>query len=350
VLTVEQARKQAVQRLAEAARGENPSVARKAARAKAKQTQTVTQLVERFLREYADAKRKPRTADQYRRLLEERVVPAFGSTAVDAVNREDVEALHLKMRKTPYEANRVLAVLSKMFNLAEAWRLRPLQTNPVYRIERYPERKRDRFLSEDELAQLGTALVEGERNRTLNHGAIAALRLLAFTGCRASEVLTLRWTDVDLEAGVLRLPDAKAGARNVPLGAPAIELLHALPHDGVLVVTGRTKGSALTLPMLEKVWSKVRTAAGLENARLHDLRHTVGTFAGQAGLNAFTVRDILGHKTLAMTGRYVSQDTDPLRRAADQVAGRVAAALAGTRVKNQSESAPPAGGTAALVK
>ncbi len=137
------------------------------------------------------------------------------------------------------------------------------------------------------------------------------------------------WEHVDLDAGVLRLPDAKAGARPVPLGAPAIALLIAQPRSGELVVGGRTAGTRLTLAALEAAWKKVRTKAGLRNARLHDLRHTVGTFAGQAGLNAFTVRDILGHKTLAMTDRYVSRDTDPLRRAADAVAGRVATALAG---------------------
>jgi integrase len=328
VLTTEEARKLAVQRLAEVARGENPSAARKLARSKARQTQTVKELVERFLREYVEAKRKPRTAAEYRRILTERVVKAFGSTAVDAVSREDVEALHLRMRRTPYEANRVLAVLSKMFNMAEAWRLRPLQSNPCYRIERYPERRRDRFLCDAELGRLGAALADFERTRTLSDGAIAALRLLAFTGCRASEVLELRWADVDLGEGLLRLPDAKAGARNVPLGAPAVALLGGLSRDSERVISGRTPGAALTLAALEKAWSKVRIAAVLENARVHDLRHTVGTFAGQAGLNAFTVRDILGHKTLAMTGRYVSQDTVPLRRAADQIAGRIASAFA----------------------
>lgn len=329
VLTPDLARKLAVQRLAEVARGENPSVERQAARSKARQTQTVRQLVERFLREHVDAKRKPRTAAHYRYVLNDHILPDLGPLAVDAVTRDDVEALHLRMKATPTTANRALAVLSKMFNLAEAWRLRPLQSNPCYRIERYPERARDRFYSDDELKEIGAALADAERVGTIADGAIAALRLLALTGCRASEILELRWADVDLAAGVLRLTDAKAGARTVPLGAPAIALLRGLPRIGERVVSGRRPGSPLTLPALEAAWKKVRTAAGLSNARIHDLRHTVGTYAGQAGLNAFTVRDVLGHKGLAMTGRYVSADTAPLRRAADEVAGRVAAALAG---------------------
>jgi integrase len=327
VLTPDLARKLAVQRLAEVARGENPSVERRAARTKARQTQTVRQLAERFLREHVDAKRKPRTAKHYRYVLDDHILPDLGPLAVDAVTRDDVEALHLRMRTTPTTANRALAVLSKMFNLAEAWRLRPLQSNPCYRLERYPERARDRFYGDHELKQIGAALNEAERTRTIPDGAIASLRLLALTGCRASEILELRWADVDFEAGVLRLRDAKAGARAVPLGAPAITLLQELPRHGEQVVSGRKPGSQLTLPALEAAWKKVRTAAGLTNARIHDLRHTVGTYAGQAGLNAFIVRDVLGHKGLAMTGRYVSADTAPLRRAADEVAGRVATAL-----------------------
>ncbi len=329
VLTAEGARAQAVQLLAAVARGDNPSLARKEARSKAKRTATIAQLSERFIREYLEPKRKARTVESYRRLLRLRVLPVLGNAAVDAVTRDDIEALHLRLRHTPYEANRTLAVLSKMFNLAEAWRLRPLQSNPCYRLERYTEHKRDRFFNDNELGRIGSAIAELEANQMLSDGATLAIRLLALTGCRASEILALRWSAVDLENGTLCLADAKAGARTVPLGAPAIALLRARPRASDRVIGGRVPGTVLTLSGLEKAWARVRCAAGLENARLHDLRHTVGTYAGQAGLNAFTVRDILGHKTLAMTDRYVSRDTSPLRHAADQVAGRVAAALAG---------------------
>ncbi|MGD9724699.1 MAG: tyrosine-type recombinase/integrase [Pirellulales bacterium] len=218
VLTTEAARKQAIQRLADVARGLNPSADRRAARTRAKRTQTVRQLVERFMGEHVDAKRKPRTAESYRSLLNTHALPALGHLMVDAVTRDDVESLHLRMMRMPPTANRVLAVLSKMFNLAEAWRLRPLQSNPCYRLERYVERARDRFYSDDELRSIGRALAEAERTQTGNPGAIIAIRLLALTGCRASEILGLCWAHVDLEAGVLRLPGAKAGARAVPLG------------------------------------------------------------------------------------------------------------------------------------
>jgi integrase len=277
VCTTEQARAKAVQLLAVVGCGENPSVERRAVRAKAKQTRTVKELIERFLRDHVEAKRKPGTAREYRRVLETRVIPVFGSRSVDDVTREDVEALHLQMRGSPDEANRTLAVLSKMFNMAEGWGLRPLQSNPCYRIERYREHKRDRFYSDEELKRIGTALIAAERDRSIPAGAITALRLLAFTGCRAGEIASLRWQDVDLDAGVLRLPDAKAGVRSVPLGAPAIELLRSLPRQPPLVANGRKPGTPLTMPALQAAWKKIRTAAGLSNARLHDLRHTVGT-------------------------------------------------------------------------
>lgn len=337
VLTVEQARKAAMQQLADVTRGDNPSVERKAARTKAKETKTVKQLVERFLLEYVDPKRKTSTAEQYRRLLETRVNPELGSMAADAVTREDVMALHLSMKSTPYEANRVLAVLSKMFNMAEVWRIRLDGSNPVRHVERYPEGRRDRFLSLGELKKLGTVLDEAEHAQTALTGVIVALRLLAWTGCRLSEIVKLRWADVDLEVGVLRLPDAKAGARLVPLGSPAVDLLSGLPRGGTYVVPGTEVGEPLSKNTLEHGWFRLRKRAGLDSVRIHDLRHTVGTYAGQAGLNAFMVRDILGHKTLAMTGRYVSQDTNPLRSAADQVTNRIAAAMRSESPENVVE-------------
>jgi integrase len=328
VLTADNARRGAVQHLAKVAGGENPSAERKTARAKARQTQTVEQLAKRFLSDYVEPRRKPSTAAEYRRILETRIPDALGKMPVDSVNREDIEALHLSLRTKPYEANRTLAVLSKMFNMAEVWRLRADGSNPVRKVERYTEKKRDRFLSEAELGRLGEVLAEAGRTQTEMPGVLAAIRLLSFTGCRAGEILNLRWSDVDLAFGVLRLPDAKAGARIVPLGAPAVDLLQAMPRKTGYVVTGKKRKKPLSLFTLESVWSRLRKKAKLDNARLHDLRHTVGTYAGQAGLNAFVVRDILGHKTLAMTDRYVSQDTNPLRGAADQVAGRIAAAFA----------------------
>ncbi len=265
-----------------------------------------------------------------RRLIERRVRPALGTTKADAVTRADVMRLHHSMRATPYEANRTLALLSKLFNLAEAWRVRPLHSNPCTHVKRFAERKRERFFSAEELGRLGKALTEAEHAQSEKPGAIAAIRLLAFTGCRRGEIVGLRWEYVDLEAGVLRLPDAKAGARTVALGAPAAALLAELPRKGEYVIPSPfSSDQPLSFTALEDAWNRVCTSARIPDARLHDLRHTVGTYGGQARLNAFMIRDLLGHKTLAMTGRYVERDTNPLRAAADQVSARIAAAMSG---------------------
>jgi integrase len=144
-------------------------------------------------------------------------------------------------------------------------------------------------------------------------------------------VNTLEWSVVDIEGGVIRLADAKAGARIVALGAPARALLAALETRGRFVVTGDDPTSPLPRTAFRTGWRDLRARTGLADLRPHDLRHTAGTFAAQSGANAFLVRDLLGHKTLAMTGRYVERAADPLRAVADQVAGRVAAAMDGRK-------------------
>jgi integrase len=147
------------------------------------------------------------------------------------------------------------------------------------------------------------------------------------------EILALRWADVDLKAGLLRLPDSKTGAKTVPLGAPARVLLADLPKKGAHVVCGADPKQPLSVSALEKAWASLRVKAETPDARLHDFRHTVGTYGGAAGFNAFIIRDLLGHKTLAMTGRYVEKDADPLQRAADAVANRIAAAMEGKQAE-----------------
>lgn len=205
-----------------------------------------------------------------------------------------------------------------MFNLAELWGLRPDGSNPCRHVKHYPERKRDRFLTPDELGRVGQVLAEFEEGDFLDRNYAAAIRLLALTGCRFGEILSLQWKWVNILAGTLDLPDAKAGGRRVPLGAAALELLLSLQTAaaGPWVVAGASADQPMNKPSLEHAWVRIRKSARIEDVRLHDFRHTVGTYSGQAGHNAFVVRDLLGHKTLAMTSRYVGTDIDPLRAAA----------------------------------
>lgn len=330
-LTPDEARDHAKDILAAVRRGADPAAERIAGREK---TATVNDLADRYLKEHVDVKNKASTAAGFRRLVEKQIKPALGKLAVEKVTRADIAKLHHDMRATPRQANQTLAVLSKMFSLAEVWGLRPDETNPCKKIERYRENKRERFLSESEIAELGEALaaVEGiELPAVLN-----AVRLLLLTGCRVGEALALRWSDIDMEAGALVIRDGKAGGRLHPIGAQTIAFLTELQSaasgpDGEpvagWVLRSADPGQPLSQSTLGHAWNRIRAKAGLEDVRLHDLRHTVGTYAGQTGANAFLVRDKLGHKTLAMTGRYVNRDANPLRDLSDKVENRISAAL-----------------------
>jgi integrase len=298
-------------------------------RARQRRELTVGELADRYIAEHVRVHNKPSTAVEFERLVGARIKPTFGSQRISTVTRADVKAWHTAMRASPYAANRALAVLRKMFALAvEDWEL--LSVNPALGVKMFREVKRERFAGDDDLRRIGRWLIDAEKAGTGRPGFALAVRLLALTGMRLGEVLTLEWSAVDLEAGMIRLADAKAGARIVALGAPARALLAAQERRGSFVVTaGDAPVAQLSRTAFRTGWRSLRAGTGLADLRPHDLRHTAGTFAAQTGANAFLVRDLLGHKTLAMTGRYVERAADPLRAVADEVAGRVAAALDG---------------------
>ena len=264
-------------------------------------------------------------------MIEMHIKPAIGTLKAEAVTRGDVIRIHRSMANTPRRANHVLAVLSKMFNLAELWGIRNEMSNPCRLVKRYPENARERFLSVKELGRLGAVLDKADREASRLPGALNAIRLLALTGCRLGEILSLQWENVDIESGNLMLQDAKAGARAHSIGSQAIALLDSMRRtaNSQWVIEGNVPDMPVSTGTLENTWRALRVEAELKDVRLHDLRHTVGTYASQTGANAFLIRDKLGHKTLAMTGRYVSRDAGPLRVLSDQIEDRVAAAMRG---------------------
>ena len=323
-ITAHEARKIAKDWLAQVARGGDPGGARKEGRS----AKSVAEVADKYLFEHMEEHNKPSTAKEVRRLVEKRIKPALGTKRITDLSRGDVARFHHGMRASPRQANHALAVLSKMLSLCETWGLRPDRSNPCRHIKRFPEVERSRFLSPDELARLGAALTEAETTGQEPPGAITAIKLLAVTGCRSGEIVGLRWNHVDLDRAVINLPDAKAGARLVVLGAHALALLAGLKRESERVIEVEA-GRPLTYSALARTWQRIRKKAGLDDIRLHDLRHGYGTAAGGLGLNAFLVRDLLGHKTLAMSGRYVERGTDPLRAAADSVAGKISRAMEG---------------------
>jgi Phage integrase family len=189
-------------------------------------------------------------------------------------------------------------------------------SNPCRGIRKFKETKRDRYYTDAEIVAIGKAIAAHEAEGKILPGCAAAIRLAPMTGLRLGELLNLLWTDVDLDAGALEIRDAKAGSRRHPVGAAAVAFLGALTRVGPWVCQGCTPDRRLSTRLLQYDWVSVRTKAELTDARFHDLRHSYGTFAGATKANAFLIRDAMGHKTLAMTGRYVGQDVDPMRELA----------------------------------
>ncbi len=322
-ITTEKARKIAEQWSGEVKNGGDPG----AERSEAAKALTIAQLADRYLAEHARPKKKPRSVQSDESNLRNHVLPALGPKKVAAVTRADLARLHHSMRDTPGAANRVLALLSKMFTLAEKWELRPDGTNPCRHVDRNPERKLERFLSEAELARLAETLAEAERTRTEMPSVLAAIRILLFTGARLSEILTLGWEHVDMEGQCLRLPDSKTGAKVVYLPPAALEILADLDRsdDNPYVITGAKKGSHLV--NLRKPWGRIRAKAGLDDVRIHDLRHSFASMAVAGGLTLPVIGALLGHTQPATTARYAHLADDPLKQAANLTGARIAAAM-----------------------
>lgn len=262
-------------------------------------------------------------------ILRLHILPTLGTKKAVAVTRTDISKLHHAMRSTPGAANRTLALLSKMMNLAEKWGVRPDGTNPCRHVERNPERKMERFLSADELNRLGAALAEAEHTRTELPNVIAAIRLLIFTGMRLNEALTLRWEHVDLERSCLHLPDSKTGAKAIYLSAPALEVLTRIDRQegSPWVIAGARSGAHLV--NLRKPWHRIRQRASLDDVRLHDLRHSFASIAAGLGEGLPMIGRLLGHTQAATTYRYAHLAADPVRMANERIGATIVGMMQG---------------------
>ena len=345
-LTPEQARKAAAEVLAKVRLGGDPA----RERTEARQALTFRELADVYLEEHVVAKRKARTASQYRDLLQRLAVPKLGKMKAKDVSRSDLARLHLEYRGTPFQANRLLAVIGAMYNFAERRGLVPEGINPSKRIEKFREHKRERFLGAAELERIGAALREAEtvgvewdveetglhskhlakpeRRRTvLTPHATAAIRLLLLTGARLREILELKWDHVDFDRGLLLLPDSKSGQKAVVLNPPALEVLDHLPRLGCFVIAGNDPDKPRA--DLNRPWRLISKCAGLEGVRIHDLRHTYASFGAASGLGLPIIGKLLGHREASTTQRYAHLDNDPLRRASGAIGATIAAAMDG---------------------
>jgi integrase len=316
VITCEQARETAKQWLGEVSKGNDPSAERSLLRS----NPTVTELFNRYMQEYAPHK-KPSSQERDKRLGEMYIVPHLGRFKVSSISREDIMALYRKMQKI--NANRMLSLLSKMLNLAEMWGYRPDSSNPCRHIKKHPENKRERFLNQDEIMRLQEVLREEENKKIEMPSVIHAISLLLLTGCRLGEILSLRWQEVNFEKRCIFLSDSKTGKRTVYLSPQAIELLERIPREqnNLYVIIGRKNQSHLI--NLQKPWQRIRKKAGLDDVRIHDLRHTFASVAAANGMSLPIIGALLGHKQTQTTARYAHLVGQPLLDATEKISNQL---------------------------
>ena len=343
-ITPEQARKKAGAVIARIKMGEDPVPGPPVP------VLTVADLAERYMEAHVEVHCNAHTQGIYRGSLRNHILPALGAMQLASVGRAEVAALHYRLRETPRAANRALMVLSKMLSLAEAWGLAPPGGNPCRFVQRYKEGRRERFLTTDEYRRVGRALRALEAEGPVPARAAAALRLLMLTGCRLSEVLTLRWSDIDRKVGELRLRDAKTGARMVPLTPAASEVLAGIVRvrHSPWVITGGSPEHHLA--ELTSYWHRVRAHAGVDDVRIHDLRHSFASRALAQGLVLPMIGRLLGHTDVSSTARYAHLAQDAEKVAAALVGGsieddilRVEADKAGSAVHHGDQAPLPAG-------
>lgn len=363
-LTTELARELAREARADVQRGQDPAGAKGAARLATK-TLTLSVLSARYLKE-CESNVEPSTHREYRNIFTAQLIPELGRMVVATISYNHISALHQKLKATPVHANRVVAVLSAFLTWCMTNSFRPLELNPCTKIKKFKEHSRERYLTPEEFARVGAAFataesvglpkapeyVEYEKRRKLKKPVkpenqkhrtkasliprvadpfgVAAIRLLLLTGWRSTEVFSLQWKIVDLNAGVVGLPDTKTGKSNRSIGHDAIELLRGL---------ARIEGSPYVFPSqrakwqkpiksLQRLWYAVRAAAKLPGVRLHDLRHSFASVSVQKGESLFITGKLLGHRHAATTERYAHLSRPVEKRAADEVSRIIAVALA----------------------
>ena len=324
LLTPSEARQKARRVLADARDGVDPL----AERQRAREGHTVAELCARFLADHARLRSKPSSVRVQTGLINNCILPALGSRKIAFLTRQDVLRFHSSMRRTPYQANRCLSILRTAFNLAEDWGLRPELSNPCHRIKRFPEPGRQRFLSETELARLGEALRRGEEAGSVPRECIPAFRLYILTGCRHDEIRLLKWTDVDLDRRVLKLPDSKTGPRIVHLSAPAIQVLSSIERRSEWVIPSPVDSNK-PYGHLNRSWQVIRKIAGLEDVRIHDLRHSFASIGAAQGQSLLMIGLLLGHKQITTTQKYAHLADDPVRAANERIGSLIHATMTG---------------------
>lgn len=325
--------------------GQDPQEAKKRGREAIK----VGELIDEYIDNHVSHKLTPNTAEQYRSILDRFVRPDLGARKAIDVTRSDIAALHRKMKPIPYQANKMLAVVAALYSWAAIETNHGIQPDqkPAMGIKRYEEAKRQRILQRNELVRLGEAILEAERDglpynidprKKTKHApkgkitkisphVAGALRLLIFTGARLREILHLEWSQVNPERGLLLLPRSKTGQKEILLNAPAIAVLNSLEkvRVGKYVIAGDSQDKPRS--DLKRPWAMVVKRAGIEDIRIHDLRHNFAIFGAGSGLGLPVIGKLLGHSTPETTQRYAKVAKDPAQAANERIGADLAAAI-----------------------
>lgn len=266
---------------------------------------------------------KPNTITKFERLLKLYILPTLGKVQVSEIQHSDVERLHGRLAPTPVAANASIKLLSAMMNWAEKRGHRPPNTNPCRDIARYPETPRSRVLSAQERARLEQVLQEAEQDGSAEQGVIAAVRLRGMTAARGAEIDGLTWDFVDLERGILRLVDSKTGPRLVPLSDQARDYLAHLHRGRGASPWVCCTSTGQQVKKVRHAWLDLRKRAGLDDVRLHDLRHSAASDALEAGVPVAMISGVLGHGSIRTTETYLHPSISSFREAARVMGDRI---------------------------
>ncbi|QAU22637.1 DUF4102 domain-containing protein [Dyella sp. M7H15-1] len=320
-LTVEQARSLAQDWLAEIRRGGDPGQDKTEAR----KAPTVKELCGRFMEDHSKLHNKPSTQKSYQYQIDNFIVPAFGSKKAHEVTRHDITALMKRMEKCPTQANRVLSLARKMFNLAELWGYRPDGSNPCRHVPKYPEKGSTRLITDEQMVSLFAYLDKAEAESLEHPIHLLAVRLQFEFAARMSEVLLLQWDWLDLPNGRVVWPDSKTGDMSKPLSAEARRLLENAPHYGdspYVCPAILDHSKPLSSGSYYHAWRRILDRAGVPKVGTHGIRHRSTTDIANSGIPVKVGMALTAHKTVAMFMRYVHTEDDPVRKAAELVATR----------------------------
>lgn len=295
----DRARDQARKVFAAVAEGTDPLKARH----EAKTAPTMRDMKDRFMKEHAKPFKKARSAAIDEANWTRNILPVLGDRKVRSITKADILTLHGSLSEKPGVANQVLALLSKAFNLAEDWEWRPQNSNPCRRVKKYNLPERELILEPADIRRLSTTLDEMESEFEISPAMANLVRLLMLTGCRLNEIMSAERAWVDEDRSLLLLPDSKVGQRRIPLPPAAMAIIAKMPANKWLI-PGRHLGEPMKNP--HKVWGRIKERAKLpKEFRIHDIRHTAGSLAHEAGLSQKQIQILLGHKQASTTERYL---------------------------------------------